>query len=267
MDVAGKTAVITGGGTGVGRATALQLAKLGCHVVVNYSRSKDEAEETAAEARQSGVDALAVRANVANDADCRRLLDEAAERMGGVDILVNSAGTTRFIGARDLDAVDEAVWSEIMSVNVQGAFQCMRAAFPWMEQRGAGEIVSVSSVAAFTGAGSSIPYSVSKAALNCLTVSMAKTLAPKVRVNAVAPGFITGRWLEQGLGERYEMVRDAQAKGNPLGRVCDPQDVAEAILSLVTGSDLVTGQVLAVDGGALIADRSRIFSRRKSNDT
>jgi 3-oxoacyl-[acyl-carrier protein] reductase len=119
---------------------------------------------------------------------------------------------------------------------------------------GGGAIVNVSSVAGIRGLGSSIPYAASKAALNTLTIALAKALSPEIRVNAVAPGFITGRWLEKGLGPMYETVKDAMSARVPLGRVCDPEDVAAAILSLITGSSMVTGQVLVCDGGMLIAD-------------
>jgi 3-oxoacyl-[acyl-carrier protein] reductase len=140
-----------------------------------------------------------------------------------------------------------------MAVNVVGAFQCARAARGPLEAAGDAEIVNVSSVAGIAGVGSSIPYCASKAALNNLTLTLARALAPKIRVNAVAPGFITGRWLAGGLGDAYDAIKGAMEARAPLGRVCDPEDVATAILSLITGSDLVTGQIVAVDGGMLVA--------------
>lgn len=252
MDVAGKVAVVTGGGTGVGRATARMLGQLGCSVVINYSRSKTEAEETAAEVAAFGVKALAVQANVARDADCRTLMDQAVRELGRLDVLVCSAGITRFIPHGELDLVDDAAWDEIFAVNLKGPFQCARAARGALEASGNGTIVNVSSIAGIAGQGSSIPYCASKAALNNLTVTLARVLAPKIRVNAVAPGFITGRWLEGGLGPAYEPVKAMFEQRAPLKKVCDPEDVAAAILSFVTGSDLITGQVLTVDGGLLI---------------
>ncbi len=137
-------------------------------------------------------------------------------------------------------------------VNLVGPFHCARAVRDPMLASGGGQIINVSSVAALCGKGSSIPYAASKAALNNLTIALARTLAPEIRVNAVAPGFITGRWLEQGLGDSYETLKRASERNNPLGKVCTPDDVAAAILSLATGSPLVTGQVLVVDGGMLI---------------
>jgi 3-oxoacyl-[acyl-carrier protein] reductase len=253
MDVRGKAALITGGGTGVGRATALALAARGCAVAVNYSRSRDEAEATAAEARGQGVAAVAIQADVAEDADCRRLVETAVGELGRLDVLVQSAGVTSFIPHPNLEDVKDEDWDRILGVNLKGVFQCARAAREPMEAAGAGVIVNVSSVAGIAGVGSSIPYCASKAAVNNLTITLARTLAPRIRVNAVAPGFITGRWLAGGLGDAYEAVKSAMEAKAPLGRVCEPEDVADVILSLVTGSELVTGTVVPVEGGMLIA--------------
>ncbi len=253
MDVEGKAAIVTGAGTGVGRATALRLAGLGCSVLINYTRSKREAEETAAEVASRGVGAIAVEADVADDAACRSMAEQAVQAFGRLDILVNNAGTTSFIPHAELERVSDADWDRILAVNLKGPFQCSRAAKAAMERSGGGEIVNVSSVAGIAGVGSSIPYCASKAALNNLTLTLARIFAPAIRVNAVAPGFITGRWLQGGLGGAYDTVKSAMEARVPLGRVSDPEDIAEAITSLITGSDLVTGQVLVCDGGMLIA--------------
>ena len=253
MQLEGKAAIVTGGGTGVGRATALELARRGCSVLVNYSRSRDEAEKTAADVEQWGVQALAFQADVADDAACRRLVDAAVRKFGRLDVLVNSAGTTRFIAHADLDRVADEDWQHIMDVNLKGPFQCARAARAAIVESGGGDIVNVSSVAGVFGTGSSIPYCASKAALNNLTLTLARVLAPHIRVNAVAPGFITGRWLEKGLGGAYSTVKQSVARKTPLQRVCEPEDVAAAILGFIAGSDLVTGQVLVCDGGFTFA--------------
>jgi len=253
MEVAGKVAIITGGGTGVGRATALALARRGCSVAVNYSRSRDEAEATAADVAKLGVRALAVQADVADDAACRAMVDSAVRELGRVDVLVQSAGITVFVPHTNLDAVSAADWQRVIGVNLIGAFQMARAVRAPMEAAGAGAIVNVSSVAGLVGVGSSIPYCASKAGMNNLTITLARALAPKIRVNAVAPGFITGRWLAGGLGPAYDAVKKAFEARVPLGRVCEPEDVAAAVVSLVCGSDLVTGAILPVEGGMLIA--------------
>jgi len=254
MKVEGKAALITGGGTGVGRATALALAELGCSVAVNYSRSKKEAEATAAAVEKKGVRCIPIQADVAQDGDCRRLVEATVGELGRLDVLVQSAGVTSFIPHLNLEDVKDEDWDQIMAVNVKGTFQCARAAKGPMDAAGAGNIVNVSSVAGIAGVGSSIPYCASKAAVNSLTITLARVLAPKIRVNAVAPGFITGRWLAEGLGQQaYDAVKGAMEARAPLGKVCEPEDVAGAIVALITGSDLVTGQVLPVEGGMLIA--------------
>lgn len=252
MQLAGKAAIVTGGGTGVGRATVLRLAQQGCSVVVNYSRSKTEAEQTAADAAALGVKALAVQADVADDDSVRAMVALAMAELGRVDILMNNAGTTRFVLAADLDSVTDDDWQRIYAVNVIGAFHCARAVKEAMLAVGGGQIINITSVAAFAGKGSSIPYAASKAALNNLTIALARSLAPHIRVNAVAPGFITGRWLEQGFGDAYEGVKRTVARSCPLEKVSDPDDVAAAVMSLITGSSMVTGQILVCDGGMLI---------------
>lgn len=249
MELGGKAAIVTGGGTGVGRATALELARQGCSVLINYSRSQTEAEATGAELEQLGVKAVVIKADVADDAACREMVATAEAAFGRLDLLVNNAGTTTFIPLDDLDSVKAEHWERIVSVNLQGPFQCARAARALLKASGSGQVINVSSIAGIYGVGSSIPYACSKGGLNTLTMILARVLGPEIRVNAVAPGFITGRWLEQGLGDRYESSRRAYSRRLPLGKVCDPEDVAAAIMSLVTGSQLITGQTLIVDGG------------------
>ncbi len=253
MDIQNKAAIVTGGGTGVGRATTLALAKLGCHVLVNYSRSASEAEQTAADARALGVQAFAHQADVSVDQECREMVQAAVEKFGGLNVLVNCAGTTEFVAAEDLERVTDQMWDRIMGVNVKGPFQCARAAKEPMLASGGGCIVNVSSVAARIASGSSIPYCASKAALDNVTIALARVLAPHIRVNGVAPGFIAGRWLQQGLGTAYERVKQNFEQNMPLQKVCEPEDVASAILGFITGSNLITGQTLVIDGGMLIS--------------
>ncbi len=256
MTIKGKAAVITGASRGIGRATALALARGGCDVAVNYSRSRAEAEQTAAAARKLGVKAICVLADVADDGDCRALIDTAAKEFGRLDILVNNAGTTEFIPHANLDDVTDAHWDRIFGVNLKGPFQCIRAARKYLEASGNGLVVNVTSVAGIAGTGSSVPYCASKAALINMTISLARALGPTIRVNSVAPGFIAGEWLQKGLGADYEAAKEAREKLNVLGKVCEPEDIAAAILSIITGSDLVTGQTLVCDGGMLVGPKA-----------
>ena len=245
MDLGGKVALVTGGGVGTGRAVVLALAGRGCDVVVNYSRSREEAETTTAEARALGVRALALCADVSDDAAVRAMVDRAVGELGGLDVLVNNAGITSFIAHNDLEGVRDADWDKILGVNLKGPFYAVRAGTPALRAR-RGAIVNVSSVAGVYGIGSSIPYCASKAALNIMTVALARALAPEIRVNAVAPGFIDTRWWKERDG--YEAVKQFAAERSPLKRVCQPEDVAKVVVDLVT-SEMVTGQVVVIDGG------------------
>jgi 3-oxoacyl-[acyl-carrier protein] reductase len=253
MQLIGKAAIVTGSGTGVGRATALKLAAKGCAVLINYSRSKAAADSVVEEVLALGVKSIAVKANVADDAECRAMAAAALEAFGRIDVLVNNAGTTRFIRHDDLDAVMPEDWDLMMNVNLRGAFQCIRACKAALQANGQGNVVNVSSIAGLRAIGSSVPYCASKAALNNLTLSMARVLAPTVRVNAVAPAFIEGEWLKQGLGEAYDKTKKFWESKAVLGKVCTPDDVADAILALIEGSELVTGQIIPIEGGQMLA--------------
>jgi 3-oxoacyl-[acyl-carrier protein] reductase len=238
-----RVALVTGSATGVGRAVVLRFAKLGYAVAVNYSRSAAEAEATLSVLEDLGVPAIVCQANVGEDAQVRAMLQRCRNELGGLDVLVNNAATTHFIPHTDLDAVTDEIWDEIFQVNLKGAFYASRAAMPLLKER-SGCIVNVSSVAGLQGHGSSIPYSASKAALNCLTQSLARAFAPHVRVNAVAPGPILTRWL---VGHE-DHVEKAIAQ-TPLRRAATPDDVADVVEFLAVGTALMTGQVVVADGG------------------
>lgn len=239
----GKVALITGGGTGIGRATALLLAGQGVDVAVNYSRSREDAERTASDAEEAGVSSIAVKANVADEAQVRAMVVETVDTLGRLDFLVNNAGTTHAAPLADLDAINDAHWDEIFSVNLKGTFYASRAAIPEMRKNGAGHIVNVSSIAGINARGSSIPYSMSKAAIINLTKSLAIGQAPDIQVNAVAPGVVETRWI---VG--WEEFTSAHREHTPLQRLAQPEDVAKAIYGLLL-NDFITGHTVVIDGG------------------
>lgn len=250
-----KVALVTGSATGVGAATALLLAQRGYDVVINYSRSEAEARAAEAACRSAGADTLLVQADVADDKDCRRLVDAAVARWGRLDALVNNAGVTTFVGAGHWDALDAAAFDRIMGVNVTGCFQMVRACAPHLKaSRGA--IVNVSSVAGALGVGSSVPYVASKGAVNAMTLHLARALAPEIRVNAVCPGLITTRWFVDGLGaQAFEAIKANYERSTPLGRPCSAEDVAEAVVWLVDGAATVTGELILLDAGMHLGQR------------
>ena len=249
MELTGRVAIVTGGGTGIGRAVCMRLARAGARaVVVNYSRSAQDAEATVSELKTLGADAVAHQANVAAEPAVKRMVAETVERFGGLDVLVNNAGTTHFIPHQDLDALTDAVWDEIISVNLKGTFYCCRAAAPELKKT-RGAIVNVASIAAHRASGSSIAYAVSKAGIVQLTRGLALSLAPDVRVNSVSPGLVSTRWFRSRFGdEPAEAQQESFASTTPLRRIASADDVAQAVMGLLT-SDLVTGQDLVVDGG------------------
>lgn len=251
MDLKGKVAIVSGSATGVGAACAIQLAAEGCNVVINYTKSVEAAEETAATCREKGVEAITVQANIASDDDCKRMVAAAVDTWGRLDILVNNAGTTKFVSHHNLDGLDAQDFQDIYGVNVVGTYQLTRAAAPAMRETGDAAVVNVSSIAGVTGIGSCIAYAASKGALNTMTMSLARVLGPEIRVNAVCPGMIQSRWLQTGMGEeKYNKALEHNKKTLPLAKVSSPDDIAEVILWLIRGSSLVTGETMLVDGGA-----------------
>ncbi len=244
MELKGSAWLVTGGGTGLGRAIAQLAARGGADVAVNYSKSKKEAEETAAEIRELGVRSAAIRGDVATEAAA--VVDQAAQALGRLDVLVSNAGTTVFVPFSNLDGISESDWDRVMAVNVRAAFLGSRAAAKHMSARG-GAICTIASIGGLRPAGSSLVYSVSKAALIHLTRGLAVALAPKIRVNCVAPGLLDTRWTA---GHSREFIEN-ENRNSMLGHIPTVEDTAAAAVALCL-NESVTGQVLAVDSGATL---------------
>ena len=243
-----KVALITGASSGIGAATARQLAKRGWRVAVNYSRNTHAAERVAKE-----CNGIAVQADVADDAQCRRLAQTVIDKCGGIDALVNNAGTTKVVPHGDLEGLGAEDFQRIFQLNVVAPFQMVRACRDALK-KARGTIVNVSSVAAVLGTGSSVAYAASKAALETLSMSFARSLAPDVRVNVVAPGHTDTPWHPAVRGpERAAEIEKHYAAIAPLKKVSKAEDVADAIAWLIEGGANVTGQVIYVDGGMHVA--------------
>jgi ketoreductase RED2 len=239
MDLQGKVAIVTGSSSGIGESVAVALGAAGVSVVVNSSTSVAAGEAVAA----ALPDAIYVQGNVADEDACRALVAAAVDRFGRLDILVNNAGTTKVIPHADLDAATDEVWREIFEVNVLGTWHMTKVAVPALRASGAGSVLNITSVAGVRPTGSSIPYAVSKAGLNHLTLLLAKVLGPEIRVNAVAPGLVDTPWTAS-----WDVIREYVRAHAPLRRSAVPADVADAVLGLLR-TDYATGQVLTVDGG------------------
>lgn len=206
MDLNHKVVLVTGGGTGIGRATSLALSERGAIVAVNYSRSRSDAEETVQIIKNEGGRAIAIKADVSQDKEVREMVDTIAQQFGTVDLLVNNASITQHIPMVDLEAAIEEVWDDLFDVNVKGMFFYARAVAPFMKKNKQGSIVNLGSIAGQTGLGSSLPYAVSKAAVHGLTKSLARALAPDIRVNCVVPGAVATRWWA---GREEQMKQEA----------------------------------------------------------
>ncbi len=256
-----KTAIVTGSATGVGAATALGLARRGYDVLINYSKSEREAKAAEAACREAGADTLLVRADVADDAACRTMVEAAIGRWKRLDALVNNAGITTFAGSANWDALDAGAFQRILGVNVVGSFQMIRACVPHLKTAN-GAIVNVSSIAGALGIGSSVPYIASKGALNSMTLHLARALAPEIRVNAVCPGMITTRWFVDGIGqEAADKLRAQYERSVPLGRACTAEDVAESVIWLVDAARTVTGELILLDSGMHLGGRQPAVAR------
>jgi 3-oxoacyl-[acyl-carrier protein] reductase len=253
-DLTGKSAIVTGAGTGIGAATAVLLAQRGANVAVNYSKSEADARKVAEAVREAGAQAIVVQGDVAKDEDCRKLATAARDSFGRIDILINNAGTTKFAKHEDLDALSAEDFTGIYAVNVIGPFQMVRACRDALKDT-RGAVVNVSSVAAVAGVGSSIAYAASKGALNTLTLSLARALAPEIRVNAVCPGYVATEWFSRRFGDdAAKQIAEDVSRNNPLKSVASAEDIAHAVAFLAgPESRQITGETLLIDSGLHLA--------------
>jgi 3-oxoacyl-[acyl-carrier protein] reductase len=249
--LAGKVAIVTGSATGIGAAAAVALAGRGARILVNYRNSEAEAQATAQRIRDCGSEALVGGGDISEDGACQGLASSALSKWGRIDILVNNAGTTKFAAHDDLDALSAEDFAGIFAVNVIGPFQMIRACRAALAKAGSGAVVNVSSIAGITGLGSSVAYAASKGALNTLTLSLARALAPEIRVNAVCPGYVATPWFSRRFGEEASSrLANTVAQNNPLHSIASAEDIANAIVFLATpDSGQITGETLLVDSG------------------
>ena len=248
-------AIVTGSASGLGAATAAILARSGARIVVNYSSSRTEAEQTADLCRKEGSEVVVVQGDVARDEDCRKIV-AAATPWGRLDVLVNNAGTTKHVAHDNLDGLSAEDFQRIYAVNTIGPFQMVRAARALLEAgaKAAGRasaVVNVSSVAGISGVGSSIAYAASKGALNTMTLSLSRALAPTIRVNTVCPGYIDTPWFTKGRGEAgAKQVRDAVVAKVPLKLASSAEDIAQLVCFLaLPASGSMTGEIVRMDAG------------------
>jgi 3-oxoacyl-[acyl-carrier protein] reductase len=251
MELKGRVALVTGGAGGIGGAVARSLAGAGiAGIAVNYRKSAKPAQDLAAELERGGVKAHALQADVQSDEQVRAMIAQVRDQFGRLDVLVNNAGVTHWVNLSDLDGLTDRVWDEIFDVNVKGAFRCIRAAAAMLAEH-QGMVVNISSISGVLAPStmSSLAYGTAKAALIYLTKGLAVALAPNIRVNCVAPAFTDTPWMRDHFGAEYAQTVARASAGFPLKRIAAPEEVAGAILGLITGGDFVTGHTLIVDGG------------------
>lgn len=244
MKLQNRVAIVTGGGTGIGRGISEVLARSGAKVAVNYNRSRDEAEQTVASICSKGGSAMAVAADISRDSEARGMMQCVTDRFGRLDLLVNNAGWSTLIPYERLDELTDEIWDRTVNINLRGAFYCMRAAVPYLKKQPGSSIINILSDAAMTGQGSSIVYAASKGGLLTMTKSFARLLAPDIRVNAIAPGFVRTRFANWP-----PSIFDESEAITPLKRLPTPEDIGELALYLASDSTPITGQTILLDGG------------------
>ncbi len=244
-----RAALVTGAATGIGRSAVLALARAGYNVAINYASSEAAAKKTAAEAEALGVRTLLIKCDVSDEIGVRAMLVKTGEAFGHLDVLVNNAGTTANWKPKDLETLSLDEWDRVFAVNVRGLFQVTRAAIPLLKKGTNPCIVNTASIVGLRPGPQPLPYAASKAAVVNLTKTLAWNLGPEIRVNAVAPGWMEGDWMQRMLKDKYDDLMGKRAKATPLKRVVTADDVAETIMSLVQSNRFVTGEIITIDGG------------------
>ena len=244
-----KKALVTGGATGIGRSAVLALAKAGYDVAINYASSAKAAKEVAALAQEMGAKTMLLPCDVSDEAAVRAMMAQVDAQFGHLDALVNNAGTTAKWKVKDLESLDLAEWDRTFAVNVRGLFQVTRAAVPLLKKGSNPSIVNTASIVGLRPGPQPLPYAASKAAVVNMTKTLAWNLGPEIRVNAVAPGWMEGEWMERMLGDKYDDLMGKRAKLTPLKRCVTAEDVAETMMSLIQGNRFVTGEIIVIDGG------------------
>jgi len=239
---------VTGAASAIGSSAAVAPAKAGYDVVINYSRSEDAAKATAAAAQQAGAKTLLIRCDVSDEAGVNAMLAQIKSEFGRLDALINNAGTTTSMKLKDLDSISGDEWDRVFNVNVKSVFLVTRAAAAMLREAH-GSIVNTASIVGLRPGPQPLPYAASKAAVVNLTKTLAYNLGPEIRVNAVAPGWMEGEWMERMLKDKYDDLMGRRAKLTPLKRCVTADDVAETMLSLIQGNRFVTGEVIVIDGG------------------
>jgi 3-oxoacyl-[acyl-carrier protein] reductase len=245
MKLKDRVAIVTGGGTGIGRAISEHLAEAGARVIVNYSRSREDAEATVKEIQSKGGTAVAVGADVSDQSQASALMNGAITEFGRLDYLINNAGWSQRVPHAEMDKLTDEIWDHVFDTNLRGAFYCVRAAAPLLKKQPGAAIVNIASVAALLGMGSSMAYAASKGGMVTLTKSLARALAPDIRVNAVLPGFIRTRfagWTEDAFSSAEKVT--------PLRKLATVDDVADAAVFFCAHALGTTGETLVVDGGS-----------------
>lgn len=246
QELKGKVAVVIGGSSGIGAATVRMLAEAGAAVAIGYNTGAARAESLRAELPPGEHSTFAIA--IDDPASVRRAAETVVSTHGRVDVLVNSAGTTRPIPHADLEALDDALLDRIMASNVQGPFSAIRAFAPALKASGEGVIVNISSISGFTGSGSNIGYCASKAALDTMTMSLARALGPEIRVLCVSPGAVATDFV----AGRDRAALEKIAANTPLKRVVEPEDVARTVMACVTHLKVTTGARIVCDGGRFL---------------
>ena len=248
MTTTRRAALVTGASSGIGRAAVLALAEAGFDVTINYSGNADGARHTAERAEALGAKTLVVRADVSDDPAVRAMLAQHQETFERLDVLVNNAGTTTNVAPKNFEELTAEEWDRVFAVNVRGVFQVTRASVAMLREAN-GSVVNTASIVGLRPGPQPLPYAASKASVVSLTKLLALNLGPEIRVNAVAPGWMEGEWMERMLGERYDDLMGRRAKLTPLRRVVTADDVAQTILNLLVSNTMVTGEVVVIDGG------------------